>query len=1144
MANGYIDFNSVYSDDQIFDFYDSSFGVVVSNQLDIDVYKLKRLEDHIELLSSFSIEPFETTRGRVESFDSIINVFAEVEVSDTVEGINLSSIFSPPFVVNYKETVRYTTLDDYSSVNIAIPDEIKFLGLKLLQDFQVQVADVIIGDSRFLKDSAYSEILHKANKAKVVGFRQNFWPYNTDYNYYAKIQDTHILIDTFIELFNVGASFPELISFDKVDQAAMVFEPTAEASYIPSTNDGNENLGTIDLAGIDSVRFSYVHADDINIYSPPMSLMVDGESLEATTYSFTTDRDFDSFGPVLSSRLTMIQLTAAIDDYEIVDFEPYYSHPWSPTLNVYHPEDFIHLNEYTIPFAEWNDHRDIEGTTFFIGKFSITEIDELDLAGNTFDFVDLSYEVPSVVYMDVDPMTSPWMKFLLADLVSTKKDGLYRDVYVDDYGQVVHPKTPWLMNNGSLKKVTTTKFYDIGFDASTVSMFLLNDAKFPTITLDWEQVFVDDNKWNMPHYDLSPYIRLESEDNGDFIIIALASTGGSVVHIHASDYMDSYSIDNVYNVTDDKLLAASQQSGTGVLIDSTEAEVSAKTVASAKYRKYAKVLHETNLGFTYDQYVIDDAVRYMETVVDRTNFFFTAPYNAIVLSSIINDKGRGLVDNNVFQQSHIQFYNGVPFSHQDDVALEFGGMKFMYVDSHSHVYLSESKSVLQTIFVNKNISGSKTSGIIDNCGINGACANKLLSDLNSIGAIALPELATGVGISVPDMAYGGEKTIPFEIEIGIVDIPPFVLSPYVEISLYRDYENIVSKDSNLTVTIGTSVEPVYYPGHFTLGTVDLEGFVSEDSNFSLSLPDTTLEEVYADFWMRLHIDLSTDTLDSVYSEESLSGVNKGFVSLEDHHDRVESIWMKMFFPSVAGESVLSARFMDFNITTQEFAKDFILPYAYVDDAEVVGVYSPNKSGVGDIMEKKLKEIEPSPDSKSYEKPADIICSEFRTTTYLEYQGFDHIFTINTRKLHGNYPMSTKETIMSAFIRISVNAVISPGKSLADLDIMSKSLAQVKLSFIEDLDVVENWNIEDFELDTADFGLNANQSELLSSIDEVFRNALKSVINTLGDDIIYADTQDSVNRFPAFPERPAPGDELATSIKVKQYFAVEETVVQN
>jgi len=301
-----------------------------------------------------------------------------------------------------------------------------------------------------------------------------------------------------------------------------------------------------------------------------------------------------------------------------------------------------------------------------------------------------------------------------------------------------------------------------------------------------------------------------------------------------------------------------------------------------------------------------------------------------------------------------------------------------------------------------------------------------------------------------------------------------------------------------------------------------------------------VDGIESDFRIKLSFNLRRDKFNGVKSRELPFSINAKLAHWKGvSNNREETIWLKMFPQHYAGKSSTEALVMKFYITDREFAKEFFFPFDYMDpDAKPAG--RPSKSGSPDFVEKKIVEI-PDILGDSVASPTIInhLCGDFRSTTFLEYEGFDHIFREGDNQIFGRLTWNDRKFIMSAYLRIRENLVIKKGVKLSEADILRRTLAEVRLSAIDDLSVVEDWHIEDFKLETEDFGLTASDAEKLSSIDDAFRAAMKSVLATIGDEASAAERHKGEDQFPSFPDRRVIGDELSKTVKPRQYFIVEE-----
>ncbi len=1282
--------NDIVSLEQDISLYNWSFENAISNGLVLNISEYHSFSDCNDYLSSFKVESFETTRGRIESFEEVLSIFIEIELDIIVENIDLGSIYSPIIVINHKETTRYEVLSAGYKTYIEIPYEIMFLGQRFISDSKTIISNMIKGSLRDIEDSIFSSILTDAIDAKNIHYSQLFMPTigttNTQYNInmkqldifsfhnnigavenfkifehitflfvlvskelvwldinqveqldeYVQIPpetiDTDDIISSNMSLRNLPGREPvysELMSFRSMGEE-LVFDlfPFAFFPYGKSF----ETLYSNELKMINIVRGSssdssipYLEADidkgykltsnyvvngsyplrnafNGNLQSPaiytsyregdiviklPEVQMVNSYSVGIGSYynaiqdspsgwTIYTSMDGSLFveletvnlgrqmnlDEIISRKIDARPLAKYIKiyfqhigfgggwtrvglidiifidksyGYKIIDLDPYYSHPWEPVAKIYNPGDYTYFDDYFIATAVWIDHKDISGITGEESRFRISGVEQTSLEAIIMDYILVSLsEVPDTI-VDVDGYISPYMIIQAGIKTDINTDGIYRDVFLRTEQNVTNTKTPWLMNFGSIVKISDTKFYDISFENTEISVYLLSDTKKTVILLDWEQILIDGSIWDIPEHRMHPYIKIESA-NGDFIIISLSVSGGSVTHLHKDGYMNMYEYGFPYYTTDEKLLTAPLMH----TVDASKAESYALEVSSSRYRKYAKVIRDTIDGLVYDTYIIDDAMLYLKKYEYCALFFNEIKCNPIVLGSIIRDKKDGMIGKNIFSNTGEYQYENIYFIQYDDNEILDGDDTFSYVIDHRDVFILNSNGYIDAEFTNLTPGNMIALNIIDNCGVGSLCHNSMIENHEFIGVLLISSISPLVAIYSNQllMTGGDSYRIPILEEYGIINTKSIVFDNFVEISLPTSYSDITTSESNLVATLGTRYDALMYDGHMTIGLYNIDGIISDINNFSTIFPDTILSDTYSEFTIKMTIHTRNDYLKSYFFGGGIIEVDIDFINLEEFYDKTPYMWMKMFFPSNAGASDISARIMDFNLTEQYFSKDFVIPYVYVDDPFIDPVYHTSKSGNGDIQEVKIFESDDPFPSHWVEKKEDKICGPERTITYLDFQAFDHIFSVDNKREFGNYTWEDKELLMSAFIRIATSNVIAPGQKLANADIMKRTLTELRLSFIENLDVVADWHIEEFVLTTEDFGLAASESEKLSSIDEQFRALLKAVTSTLGQEILTYEQTQEMNLFPNFPERPTGGNAFA-ELRVYQFFIVQE-----
>lgn len=825
-------------------------------------------------------------------------------------------------------------------------------------------------------------------------------------------------------------------------------------------------------------------------------------------------------------------------DYKIIDTGSYYSITFEPVVKVYSETDYFSFEDSLFSLAIWNDHKDLNGIKKEVGRFRISSVQPTELNGGTYSLLKLHIVDMRIVEVSFLDYISPMMIIQAGSRQEINKDGIFRDVFVEEnYDTVIDSNMPWLNDYGSTRHISDSKFYDVSFENTDISIYTLEDSLYSTMLIDWEQVFVDDNMWQIPDYRLYPYIKIEKND-GDFIIIALSVSGGSLVHIHKRGYMDQYEYGYQFRSDDYKLLNPDIEES----VDASMAESHAMEASSFRYRKNAKILKDSIDGLHYDSDVVEHAKNYLLSKEYIVSTFADIDVNPIVLGSILRDKMSGLINLDIFYTEQHYVYDGVSFIYYDESLIPESQNKLDYTLLHKNVSVASSTTSIDAITEVFRPTETIYLNYIDNCGVGTKCHNSLINGhmFNSIIYKDTPKVVREIGWLKEYGDSDGVNKEPLGIgEFGAnISTHDVVFEHFVSMHVPQNLSGIVTSESRLIATIGTKYDGLVYLGRITIGLKSLSGEMSEKMSISINVPDIILDDSYSDFNIVMTIHTRNDFLSGLYSDIGEVSINRGFTELDTIYDRVPYFWMKMFFPSASSKTDISATFMEFNITERSFEKIFNIPYYYVDDPISDPQYRAAKSGNGDIKEVKLKDFEDFGSDTKLERRVDVVCGPERTMTYLDFQAFDHIFTSDNRRVYGNYTQKTREMLMSGFIRKSKTKAIAPGKKLADIDAMKKTLVEIQLSFIDNLPAVADWHIEDFALDYEDFNLSADQAEMLTGMQESFRGLMSAVVSTLGDDFAEYEVTQETNLFPGFPDRPSQKNGFA-SYKVSQFFIVKE-----
>jgi len=331
---------------------------------------------------------------------------------------------------------------------------------------------------------------------------------------------------------------------------------------------------------------------------------------------------------------------------------------------------------------------------------------------------------------------------------------------------------------------------------------------------------------------------------------------------------------------------------------------------------------------------------------------------------------------------------------------------------------------------------------------------------------------------------------------------------------------------------------VYAYGTMKLGMDSIDPQVFDLAEFIISAPDSVLGSVRSDFRIRVHFNLKTDKIPSSLSILIPATVDIGFMDTEKVQTSYNTIWMKVFFPSQYDKADIKRVIYDVYISNEDFNVQIVMPYRYVDEHIITDRF-PAKSGTPGIKEKKVGKDAQGGDKTTVEHPVDKVCGPGQTMTYLDYVGFDYMFADNLNRLYGMFPASAKEILFSGVSQIVNNDSYSTGRFISESDMLKRNITQATIAYVGNIGEIVDWKFEEFSLDMSDFEGMALSAEDYDAIDSIFRDSMKYVLNTIGDDVLSHEYSSGSNSFADFPDRPAPDDSLSTKIKVHQFFIVEE-----
>ena len=523
---------------------------------------------------------------------------------------------------------------------------------------------------------------------------------------------------------------------------------------------------------------------------------------------------------------------------------------------------------------------------------------------------------------------------------------------------------------------------------------------------------------------------------------------------------------------------------------------------------------------------------------DYSLFFDIYEYNAYQIYEIILNQNIGAVDNNFFRKINSYSFNDLSFSYEPSSSTQANLVSGEKILSHqiryvttSASYFSYEKEVVVVSIISLFVD------MIEPCGKGAICENNtLVPDVYGYIDDAVHRFYQKQGT----YTYS-DMFIPSSISgvVSLGDVYNTMYYPELKINL----SGYISNQTHTVITIGTYYSSIYCDGSLHHGLYSVSGVLSNKSEIKILVFDTILYPCNSEFWFKVTTSFKESSFLNMYSGEAVFSINRGFLDLEGFFDRTESIWMKMFFPTTIGQNELSATVMSMNVSDFYSSKEFNIPFYYVDDF-IETTITRGKAGEGSLAEKKVKDSDGDGIfAGKIIKPIDEICGSSRKTTYLEYQGFDHILNYeNSDRIWGNLPMAFKETINSPYLKIVENDIILPGVMLSNADALSKAITQSRLAHIDNLSAVYDWKVEDFKIEAEDFTSLMLDAASMDRIDESFRRSFKFVMSTLGEEVPKVEkkltTEEHINIFPYFPGRPIDDNYLEIT-KIRQFFVIQK-----
>lgn len=1148
--------NGVFSSVQTIQFYNSSFGGTRASKVPFSTLELPTIEGLKSALCEFNVHRYTSKTSYVEDFSELrfsgyfgitIPKFVKVYMFDGVRsapqilnvtgrkyifvGEQSSFIFDPSTV---QVSVRKVRIKRSSSLNID-PIKLNYFN-PTTSRFDEVLKDAVNAKKVFLNVSFGLDIPVDTTKFRVK--EHNFlivYPYTKS----GRIMCSDEQIITFMH---------ETVGWIGPSATRISLEPVSESQNFSEQR--RSFLGTRGVGfrlGLPPVR--------PGVRSNPMRFLLDERSFGPVRHRLSMRLYNSDFKGVRSGIFNIIRVENHSSYANFIDFAETKTSLVQFKSTTYNKNDLIDIKGARFYCCRYIAPKNLNGTRNPLVEFSFPFVLQRNLYGTYNPLLSFSTEIIIPPLANFDGVRSNWMNLMAGEKTIIDKKGLYKDIFIYSPHYLPDPKTPWTPSQSSMRKLSKWRFDAISF-TSGLEVFKIKNEPRVLMDLYWEAYTLKNEVFDIPPFGIAPYIRIESEDKTDFIILGVTPAGGSIIHMHKRGFADKFSLYGGYNhqieeVPDNDNDNEKDKPKT---VDISKAEHSALIVASPKYRRFAKIIKEKSEGVLWEDSYVNEALKYMELNREATTFFVDAPYSPAVLRSIILNKGNGLITKNIFQAPEITCIRkealsvgaedpycnlGLPYIYEDIDAIETGKTSYSYISRSEDIKLSPSPSYLDVSARTFILSKTKSEAMIENCNSGALCALLLMSERSYLKEV----------IHRPLNPKSHAAWISNWHKIGIewsepparsIDNFSFRSKHFVNLVGPRHFDGVRSNDINMVSSYGTMRQGLRYTSSFSIGLKFFHGVKSSENNLTIRTFSSNFGGVYSDFWIRFSTKTYSSSFNGFRSQLLSISVNARMKTRDGvSNDRAESIWVKIFPQHYAGKSSIESRIMQFHITSREFAKEISFPYGYLDpEASPLG--RPQKSGSGDFKEKKIVEI---PDilgsTASTRKVPNIICGENRTKTFLEYEGFDHMFFDGDNRIFGNIGWKEKKTIMSAYLRIRKNTVIRKGTKISQADILRKTMAEIKLSEIDDLDKVQDWHIEDFKLEAKDFGLKSSDAERLSSIEDAFRNALKSVLDTIGEDASSVERKTKTNQFPGFPDRKVIGDELSTTVKPKQFFIVEE-----
>lgn len=1149
---------------------------LVSSAVDVEII------DYFTLFGSIASFAF------VQSGELQLTLEIEDVVNDILPLLSAGSIFS----VDSDSRFLYSPQDKLLNSFLGTA-KVSNLGMRSVPDSKYYFFISNSSPIRYISGHKFYKLLWKANVAIPVGFAQSFWLNSSDQRVFKKFQDSSFLIDNLIRVFireykylNIITLQPDAVTranhnHSIVDLLQVEYPIPVAQPHIPyhiDTNGFTSRYLTITVYGNEA---------DSSIRTPPFRMKIFGDVLGKILSPASKPVEFSSVQGLFSSNLIMIAVSAGTDDYLIQDVKSIYSGSITPRVTVYDDELAKEgVDGFSQSIATFNNIKEAASLLSGEVKIVVPEVSEGSLLGATYDLVTLVIWTNNIEPSNIEGVSSGHCKFLLGVFSPDNRYGTSRFLYLDDTtNKENNQHIPWIPDNGHSVLLSDWKSNLITFIKERANIFKIVGFISYLTEINWTSVEIEDSILYFGYPEILPYLLLSEPDSDNEITLSRNTTNSKILSMRTAEnkILDKSLF---YNTRTSDLIEAASVLRENPSFNSGAFESMVSIITSLKYRKFAGVLAEMEDGVVHDQWMVDIVVSFFteERQIEVLNYFTSFVCNPFPIAKILLNGDIDARNEDIFRLPSIVSSDGVSAIVEPEISYRNNIIKDVYITRT--VSLKPLSIYPEYLLEASYITGTKFIRLIDACGGESKCGMVELKGLSSnhkilplamvnnrycmqstakeipfaispvsftekaIATVTSPKLTTKIDFSAV-LEYAGDSSVYSDISdfksiqysfVLVDEINPYlrdftndtIFSGGVSIGTEIDLLPFLQGESHVWITTTSIAKTLSYPGHFSLGGKSTVSMVDGDISMGVSVCQD-LHSISSVFKIRVSvIVLRTAKTSSLSSPLGSISTNEQISSLFGFVEQ-NSIMLKTFFPTKIDKANISAKILSFEVSEEDFYKNFYVPFYYVDEVELDGISLPSKIGDGNIAEVKIKEAN---SGGTKEKPVasyGYICG---MRSYIDYQRFDHIYVSGSPILFGNLPRSIVELLNSGYIREMQTTIFTQGKKIENADIFKRSLVDIGISMLEDTSTVIDWSMEDFKLEQSDFA-DSMSFEALSDLGEVVARGLQNIVESIGEDVELDEeggAGGSLAYFPEFPSRPSSYDNaLETTLEVKQFF---------